>query len=297
MSLSQQQYLLFTAIYILLGWGIYLPFKIGQLTWAPIYAMAVGAYVAAYASTKWHWAFAATLVVGMVLGGLLVFLPSLGLRRAPTFATVVASLAIIIVVQVAIRNWKAVGGPAGLYGIPRLSYLVPVVYVLLLAIGVLIHRLDHSRLGRAADGLLVNPDVAASLGVNMSPMSLSLQTIAGILGGFAGVIYAYAVGSVFPDAFGANLVVLAAAPLFVGGTSTLWGVVIMAPILWGVPLILPSKISGWKDIFIGFILIVVLLIRPEGLITRSTLRWVERLGTGRRERRKEHIGPLDEGTH
>ena len=281
MSLAYQQFFLFCVIYILLGWGLYLPYKAGQFTWAAAFCMSGGAYFAAYASTAWHWPFLVCMLASMVVGAVLALIPALGLRTAPTFATVVASLAVIFILQSTYRNWRAVGGAAGIFGIPRPSALLPVAFVLLVVIGVIINRLDHSRLGRAANALFVNRDVAGSLGVGMGSVSVAFQTAAGVLGAPAGGLYAFGVGSVFPDAFGANLLVIGCAPLFVGGTSTLWGVVIMVPILWGVPLAVPGYIAQWKDIIIGVVLIAVLLVRPEGLITRATLRAIEgSFGTG-----------------
>jgi branched-chain amino acid transport system permease protein len=275
MSLAYQQFFLFCVIYILLGWGLYLPYKAGQFTWAAAFCMSGGGYFAAYASTVWHWPFGVCMLASMIVGAVLAFIPALGLRTAPTFATVVASLAVIFILQSTYRNWRAVGGAAGMFGIPRPHALLPVAFALLVVIGVIINRLDRSRLGRAADALFVNRDVAGSLGVSMGATSVAFQSAAGAIGALAGGLYAFGVGTVFPDAFGANLLVIGCAPLFVGGTSTLWGVVLMVPILWGVPLAVPGYIAQWKDIIIGVVLIAVLLVRPEGLITRATLRAVE----------------------
>jgi branched-chain amino acid transport system permease protein len=276
------QFLLFCLIYILLGWGLYLPYKAGQFTWSAAYCMSAGGYFAAYSSTAWDWPLPLVLVVTLVIGAVLAFIPALGLRKAPTFATVVATLAVLFILQSTWRNWGAMGGAAGIFQVPRPGYVLWLGFVLVFFIGALIFRLDRSRVGRAAEALLVNRDVAASLGVSLGGMSVALQTAAGVLGGLAGLLFAYGVGSVFPEAFGSNLVVIACAPLFVGGTSTLWGVVFIAPILWGIPLAVPGSVSGYKDFIIGGILIGVLLLRPEGLITRSTLRRISRFM--RRER-------------
>jgi branched-chain amino acid transport system permease protein len=274
MSLPLQQFFLFTAVYILLSWGLYLPYKLGQLSFSPAYCMAAGAYVTAYAANNWHWHFLLTLVAAVLLGALLAFLPALGLRRAPGFATAIASIALIIIVQTTIRNWRAIGGAAGIFGIPRVPYLLAATAVLVVIVGVLIHRVDHSRVGRATEALTVDRDVAASLGVSMSAVSLSMQAAAGALGGLAGMVYAYTVGSVFPAAFGLSVLMMMAAPMFVGGSATLWGVVVVTPVLWGLPLVLPSRISDWRDIVVGGLLIVVLLVRPEGLISRRTVSGV-----------------------
>ncbi len=272
MPLPVEHFLLFTAIFILLGWGVYLPYRAGQLTLAPAYCMAAGAYVAAYGSREWGWPFPLAVVAAMAVGAFFAFVPALGLRRAPGFTTAIASIALITIFQTVIDNLTFLGGAAGFFGIRRVRFLLPATYVLLLLVGVFVHRLDTSRTGRAAEALLVDRDVAASMGVDIGRVTVLMHTCAGALGGLAGVIYAFTVGSVFPAAFGFSLLIFMVAPLFVGGTYTMWGVVVLVPVLWGLPLLLPSPITAWKDILVGGILVVALLVRPDGLIGKATAR-------------------------
>jgi branched-chain amino acid transport system permease protein len=56
--------------------------------------------------------------------------------------------------------------------------------------------------------------------------------------------------------------------MFVGGYSTLWGSLLMAPILYGLPLLFPKEIQSWRMVIYGVILILVLVLKPEGFITR-----------------------------
>jgi branched-chain amino acid transport system permease protein len=51
----------------------------------------------------------------------------------------------------------------------------------------------------------------------------------------------------------------------------MWGVVISAPILGGLPLLLPSAVASWRQVIYGVLLILIILLRPEGLITRRML--------------------------
>jgi branched-chain amino acid transport system permease protein len=60
--------------------------------------------------------------------------------------------------------------------------------------------------------------------------------------------------------------------LFVGGYTTPWGALLAAPILWGLPLILPEAMQPWKNAFYALALIFIILVKPEGIITRPVLR-------------------------
>jgi ABC-type branched-subunit amino acid transport system permease subunit len=61
------------------------------------------------------------------------------------------------------------------------------------------------------------------------------------------------------------------AMLFIGGHTTMWGSLFAAPLLWGVTFIFPEAIASWRIVFYGILLITVLVIKPEGLITRQLI--------------------------
>ena len=293
MPLAIVYFLEFTAILILLGWALYLPYRSGQLYLAPIYCMATGAYFAAYAARDLHWPFGLAIVGALVIGAFFAFLPALGLKRAPGFTVAIVSIALIFIMQTVIMNLAFLGGETGFFGIPSVEHLLPVTYALLVIVGIFVHRIDNSRVGRAAEAVLYDPDVAAALGVNISRINILLQVIAGAMGGLAGAIYAFAIGSIFPAAFGLSLLLYVFATVFVGGPLTMWGVVVFAPILWGLPLIIPTAMAEWRDIMYGALLILIIILRPEGVITKAMVRrfsisskmWLSRLiGHSRFER-------------
>jgi ABC-type branched-subunit amino acid transport system permease subunit len=64
--------------------------------------------------------------------------------------------------------------------------------------------------------------------------------------------------------------------IFVGGYATQWGSLVLAPILYGVPLLFPSAIQAWRIVIYGALLVLVLVLKPEGFITR---RFVYNLGS------------------
>jgi ABC-type branched-subunit amino acid transport system permease subunit len=71
--------------------------------------------------------------------------------------------------------------------------------------------------------------------------------------------------------------------LYVGGRYTMWGALIAAPILWGLPQWVPQRIGELTNILYGAMLVLILLLRPQGLINRELLqrlRTLFRAGTG-----------------
>ena len=158
-----------------------------------------------------------------------------------------------------------------------------IVYLLLIIVGVFIYRIDHSRLGRAASVVFVDKDVAATLGMNVKRLGMFCQIIAGAIGGIAGVLYAFLIGSLSPEFFAFTMIGTLMCMVFAGGYTTMWGVVISAPILGGIPLLLPSAVASWRQVIYGVLLILIILLRPEGLITRRMLLSIKRKNKWQRD--------------
>jgi branched-chain amino acid transport system permease protein len=72
--------------------------------------------------------------------------------------------------------------------------------------------------------------------------------------------------------------------IFVGGYATMWGTVLAAPALYGLSLILPPAVASWRIVIYGTILIAVLVLKPEGLITRRLVHKLETTLSRRRKR-------------
>ena len=96
------------------------------------------------------------------------------------------------------------------------------------------------------------------------------------MGGLAGVIYAFNLGSIHPDVFGFGQLLYCFTIVFVGGRFTPWGPLMMAPVLWLIPEFFPTAIVEFRNIFFGIIIIVSLLTRPKGIITKSLVMRVEK---------------------
>jgi len=257
-------------------WTIYLPYRVGQLHFLTIACMAIVAYFSGFAAREWDWPFALLLIVGIGIGAFTAFIPSLAIGKAPCFTVVIVGLTYIFIVKTVIENWELMGGTVGFFGIPSVEHLLPITYLLLIIVGFFIYRIDHSRLGRAASVVFVDKDVATTLGVNVKSLGMFYQIIAGAIGGMAGVLYAFLIGSLSPEFFALHMISTLMCMLFVGGYTTMWGVVVSAPILGGLPLLLPSAVASWRQVIYGVLLILIILLRPEGLITRRTLPSLKR---------------------
>jgi hypothetical protein len=62
--------------------------------------------------------------------------------------------------------------------------------------------------------------------------------------------------------------------------------VLAAPVLYGVPLLFPPEIASWRIVIYGVLLILVLVLKPEGFITPRFVFHVETFLSRRRRERK-----------
>jgi len=278
-TLYQFYFLAFSAIYIMIGWSVYLMFRINQPYFGSLYSMCIGAYFAAYASIHWGWNIWLILIGAIVLNVLFSLILAFRLAKLGPFPMVIASMAVLFIIQTAVKNFDILGGRYGMFGIPLLpsSVILAITYGFLLLIGYFIYHLDYSHIGRAMDAIHFNRDVASTLGINVSRLSVQFQVISSAIGGIAGVLYAYTMGGVFPEAFNLSLMMYAITIVVLGGMYTMWGIIISAPFLWNIEQFLPKSMTGLSIIVYGVLLIVMLLVRPGGIIDRKMVKRITQL--------------------
>ncbi len=277
-------YMAIAAVNILLSWAMYLPYRVAHLHFIVVANMAISGYTAAYLVMNLHVPFGLALVAGFALGGIIGFIVSLFIGDAPTFAVVIVGFTFIFITRTVIENLKAVGGALGMFGLPNIAAtpgahrwtMLAILYGLVLLVGFLIHRFDNSRLGRAASAVFVDKELAASLGVDIKKLGMLLQTFSCTIAGGIGVLYGFIYKSLYLTFFDFSLVGIAMTVIFVGGYATQWGALVVAPILYGVPLLFPPAIQSWRIVIYGALLILVLVLKPEGFLTR---RFVYTLGS------------------
>jgi branched-chain amino acid transport system permease protein len=292
MSLPLYYFLTITAINILMSWSLYLPYRVTHLHFLTVANMAISGYLAGWLVQTFHLSFGVALLAGLAAGALIGYVVSLFIGEAPTFTVVIVGFTFIYIARTVIENTKAVGGTLGMFGLPLVASspeghrwtLLVILYALVLLVGFLIYRFDHSRLGRAASTVFVDKDLATSFGVDIRKLGRLLQVFSSAVAGGCGVIYGFIYRSFHLDYFTFHLVGLFMTIIFVGGYATMWGTVVAAPALYGLSLLLPPQVASWRIVIYAAILIAVLVFKPEGFITRRLAVTVERLLSSKRKK-------------
>jgi branched-chain amino acid transport system permease protein len=190
-----------------------------------------------------------------------------------------------------------------------LAYYV-IMVLLLIACVVLVRNLQHSRMGRAWAAIREDEVAAAAMGVNTVQAKLLAFAIGAAFSGFAGTFYGAKLSLVSPENFGFSVSITVLVMVVLGGMGNIPGVMAGSLLIYYVIFVLLPQlpdnavnlanaiglssltqsngdfpgigefISRLKFLVFGLILVVVMLVRPQGLIPS-------------RERQQE----LTKGTH
>lgn len=220
------------------------------------------------------------ILVG-VLWGLILGFPVLRLR-GDYLAIVTLGFGEIIRI-LALSDWLAPfeGGAQGVLFIPYpqiFGFVLDspqLMYYLVVAGGIIAAfvtiRLRESRLGRQWMAMREDEDVAEAMGINLVQTKLLAFAIGASFGALAGGVWAARLGNIFPHSFNLLWSINALAVIIIGGMGSIPGVIIGALVLVGLPELL-REFTEYRLLMYGILLIIMMLVRPEGLLPEATRR-------------------------
>ena len=150
---------------------------------------------------------------------------------------------------------------------------VVLLIVCALAVLALTLWLDHSRSGRALRAVAEDATTARLLGINSDRMVRLAFWISGVLAGLGGGLIGVSVSLAGPY-FGMTFGLKGLAVLVLGGLGSVPGAIAGGLLMGLVEAFVPSHLSGWRDAVAFAILLVVLLLRPDGLLGRRAVEKV-----------------------
>jgi len=264
--------------------------KSGLLDLGYVAFFAIGAYTAAIMGTHFHWNTWECLPLGMalaMLSGVLLGLPTLRLRGD---YLAIVTLGFGEIVRIVAVNNPSIGGPNGIANVPNPpktlgvsfgldhmeSYFWVVVIMILLIIW-MVRRFTARRPGRAWEAIRQDEDVAALMGVSTLKYKIWSFSIGAAIGGAAGVIFASKSMYVAPDMFSFNISVLILSCVVFGGMGNIWGVILGGTLLAYIPERI-RFISNARQFVFGVALVLIMNIRPDGLLPRKKREKITKAG-------------------
>lgn len=257
------------AIFVMLAAGLNIVVGYcGLLDLGYVAFFAVGAYTSGVLATRLHLPLVATVpavLVVTVIAGIVIGAPTLRLRSD---YLAIVTLGFGEIIRITANNLDVTGGPSGIYGIPGLAgnpvvfYYVTVAVVCLAVLGAA--RLGRSRLGRAWRFVREDEDAAEAMGVHTYRVKLAAYIAGAIWGGLAGVLFAAQLSAISPTSFTFLQSALVLMAVVLGGMGSIPGVVVGAIVISLLPEVL-RDLADYRFFLFGILLIVVMLLRPQGL--------------------------------
>jgi branched-chain amino acid transport system permease protein len=268
------------AIFSVMAYGVDVILSyLGEVSLGHTIFWASGAYVAGKLSTTLPWNGWFTLLAAVAFAVVLALaLGLLTLRTREFVFSLVTYAAAVVALNIA-HNWNFIGGSDGIVGIPLLDLSLPGVelvagsnqelwpysYTMLVVVILFIHRFRRSRLGAAALMVHMNPDLAATLGVDTRQIRVMVFVLSAPVTAMAGWLYAYQRAYVGPDLFEAFFLLIMLTAVVITGRRILLGPLI------GTSIVITQQnffsIGGDGDkVVLGLVLILVLVFWPKGLV-------------------------------
>jgi branched-chain amino acid transport system permease protein len=290
-------FLSMVGIYAVLTLGLNIQWGFtGQINIGVAAFFAVGAYTAAILTTApspdhlggFDWPFLAGLPVAMIVAGLLALAVGLITLNLRSDYLAIATIGIAEIVRLFLKNeaWLT-NGVRGIPGIPNplddvtsidggLGYLL-ILLALVAAAYCVVQRLFRSPWARILRAIRANEPAVTAAGKNVLRFRVEAFVVGSMFMGLGGALYAHFTGFISPGAFDpmfATFVVWVM--LIAGGSGNNRGALLGVLVIWGVwtftdsltdllPPFLETRASSLRIFFIGLLLEIILLTRPQGI--------------------------------
>lgn len=181
------------------------------------------------------------------------------------------------------------GGSTGIINIPyppvvagidfsaRIPYYYFSLGVMLLAMYML-YRIEKSRIGDSLKAISMDPELAASTGIDIARHRLLACAIGGFFAGIAGGLLVHRLGAVDPKLFNIVTMLYLLIWVVVGGTNSFWGPIIGVSVMHTL-FELSRPLIEIRPAFFGLSMVLVLVFMPggiESLISKVAARWRRR---------------------
>jgi branched-chain amino acid transport system permease protein len=250
--------------------SVYVILSTGQLSLGNAAFMAIGAYLSSLLTVQAGWALTPAVLCAAAVSGLVgvaIGFPALRLRG---IYLAVATLGFGEMTRSAIMSLDSTGGAEGFRGMARIE--LATIWAWLVAIFALVLLLQRTALWLTMRGIDDDELAAGLVGVNTTAVKVAAFGLGAAIAGVAGALFAHHQVFIEPANFGFDRSIECVLAVILGGSSVAVGAVVGAAIM----VLLPEALrdfADWRFAVFGALLVLVLLVRRQGLVDRRLLRW------------------------
>jgi branched-chain amino acid transport system permease protein len=252
-----------------------------QLGHAAFYA--IGAYTTALLNLHFDVPILWTLPISILVAGIFGYVLTRPIIHLRGDYLCIVTIAFGEVVRLALVNniFGITGGANGLSGIDRPSlfgfelrapiyhYYLMLIFLIITIVG--IQRLQNSRLGRAWMYVREDQVAAEAMGIDTTRVTLLAFVIGSAWAGLMGSLYAGKITVISPELAKFLESVVMFCIVVLGGTGSIPGAFVGTLGMVTLPE-LSRPLKAWRDAWLGLAMVVMMILRPEGLWPSRRIR-------------------------
>ncbi len=280
-------------IHTLLGLSAYILMLTGQLSLAQVGFFAIGAYSSGILTTMFGYHIMPALFIGSIVAGFFAFLIGFPALRVKGLMLVVATIAFTQFVSLFFFNvnWRKIVngvevGPDSTQGFREIRYYAAngwdsgevalFVWSFVVLIMAALWWLDRSRAGAVLRAVGEDELAAQSVGLNLTAVKVIAMTAGGVIAGLGGALYAHSATYVDHLTFSVLLATFAIAYPILGGLSSVFGTPVAVIFIQGILVEGLRFLGDWRNLLFGLLIILVMNLKPDGLIDARVTQLLKR---------------------
>lgn len=248
--------------------SVYIILATNQLSLGNAGFMAIGSYVSSFLTTQLHWPLTAAVIVAALVAtgiGIVVGFPALRLKG---INLAIATLGFGEMVRSFFLVFTPLGGASGYHGMRHVS--LGYIWAWTAGILALVLLLEQSRLWLQMRAVHDDEVAAGLVGLNTTLIKVGAFGFGAAVAALAGALFAHHYVYIEPGNFGFERSIDFVLAVILGGSTIGLGPLAGAALL----VLLPEWlrfIADWRLAAFGALLILVLLMRRQGLVDRTLL--------------------------
>ncbi|MET0970392.1 MAG: branched-chain amino acid ABC transporter permease [Tardiphaga sp.] len=249
--------------------SVYIILATGQLSLGNAAFMGIGAYLSSYLTVEMGVPVTLALVISAVVAGLIGAVVAFPALRLKGIYLAMATVGFGEMVRSFFLNFDTMGGSGGYHGMKHIS----VGYVWAWAAGILIvvMLMERSRVWLEMQAVHDDETAAGLIGLNTVVTKVGAFSAGAAVAAIAGGLFAHHTVYIEPANFGFDRSVDFVLAVILGGSTVGPGSLIGALLLVLLPEFL-RPIADWRFAAFGALLVLVLLVRRQGIVDRALFR-------------------------
>lgn len=261
-------------INLIFAYGIFVSAAAGQINLGGAGFQAIGAYATGWLSSVLGLPMWFTIPAAAATSAAISFLIAFPVLRTRGVYLVLATFAFGEVVSGYLMHSEIFGGAMGMVVPAHIDLWVLVATAA--AVTLVTFYLMATRLGLAMRSINDDEEATVIIGVNVRAVQVAAFAIGGAFTGLSGALYAHTYGFVEAQYFNSLLSIYVLLFVLIGGSQTAWGP--LAGSLFFTLLPELFRVGGsWRYLIFGVLIVLMMMLRPEGIVTRGAFRRLRQL--------------------